>query len=278
LDVTSITVGGVELAVASAGSGERGRVLLLHGFAGAKEDFADWLDPLAAAGWQAVAYDQRGHGQSGRPDGEAAFSLPIFKDDLLALVDAMGWDRFVLVGHSMGGMVAQLLALAAPARLSGLILMDTSHGPIDGLDPEVVTMGQKIVREGGMAALLAAQRAAGPGPLDSPAHQRVVAEREGYQQFCDTKTLATSPHMWLALSSQMVEQADRLEELQSLSMPVLVVVGGQDEGFLRPSLAMSSVIPGARLVVVPDAGHSPQFEAPGAWYAAVQAFLGEVPK
>jgi pimeloyl-ACP methyl ester carboxylesterase len=277
LDVTSITVRGVELAVASAGSGERGRVLLLHGFAGAKEDFADWLDPLAAEGWEAVAYDQRGHGQSGHPDDEAAFSLPIFKDDLLALVDAMGWDRFVLLGHSMGGMVAQLAALAAPARLEGLILMDTSHGPIDGLDPDLVALGQKVVCEGGMAALLTAQQAAGPGPLDSPAHQRLVAEREGYQEFCDSKTLATSPRMWLALSSQMVDQADRLQDLRTLSMPVLVVVGDEDQGFLGPSRAMSSAIPGARLVVIPEAGHSPQFEAPDAWGEAVRAFLARVP-
>jgi pimeloyl-ACP methyl ester carboxylesterase len=276
LDVTSITVGEVELAVASAGSGERGRVLLLHGFGGAKEDFADWLDPLAAEGWHAVAYDQRGHGRSGRPELEAAYSLPIFKADLLALVDAIGWDQFLLLGHSMGGMVAQVVAVTAPARLCGLVLMDTTHGPIDGLDPELVSMGQKVVREGGMPALLEAQKAMGSGPLDSPAHLRVVAERDGYLQFCDGKTLATSPHMWLALSGQMVEQADRLEELRSLPMPVLVVAGEQDEGFLRPSRVMSSVIPGARLAVIPDAGHSPQFEAPEAWFEAVLAFLVEV--
>ena len=276
MDLTSITVDGVELAVASAGSGDRGRVLLLHGFGGAKEDFSDWLDPLAADGWRAVAYDQRGHGQSAHPDDEAAFSLQIFQDDLLALVDSLGWDRFVLLGHSMGGMVAQLVALAAPARLCGLILMDTSHGPIDGLDPQLVSLGQRVVREGGMPALLSAQRATGAGPLDSPAHLRLVAEREGYQEFCDRKTLATSPLMWLALSSQMVGQSDRLSELDRLSMPVLVLVGEQDEAFLGPSRAMSSVIPRAQLAVVPDAGHSPQFEAPEAWSQLVRAFLTEV--
>jgi pimeloyl-ACP methyl ester carboxylesterase len=82
--------------------------------------------------------------------------------------------------------------------------------------------------------------------------------------------------MWLALSSQIVDQADRLAELESLSMPVLVVVGEQDQGLLGPSRAMGAAIPGAQLVVVPDAGHSPQFEAPEAWWDAVRAFLGEV--
>jgi 3-oxoadipate enol-lactonase len=277
LDVTRITVRGVELAVTSAGTGDRGRVLLLHGFAGAKEDFAEWLDPLAAEGWQAVAYDQRGHGQSAQPVGEDAFSLPIFRDDLLAVVDELGWDRFVLLGHSMGGMVAQLVAVAAPARLAGLVLMDTSHGPIDGLEPSLVSVAQQVVREGGMPALLAAQKAMDSGPLDSPAHQRVLAERPGYQEFCDAKTLAASADMFLALSGQMITQPDRLATLRTLPMPVLVLVGEQDDGFLWPSRAMASAIPAARLVVVPDAGHSPQFEAPDSWSDAVRAFLSEVP-
>jgi pimeloyl-ACP methyl ester carboxylesterase len=274
--VTRITVRGVELAVASAGSGDRGRVLLLHGFGGAKEDFADWLDPLATEGWQAVAYDQRGHGQSAHPAGEEAFSLDIFKEDLLAVVDDLGWGRFVLLGHSMGGMVAQLTAVAAPARLAGLILMDTSYGPLDGIDPSMVSLGQQVVREGGMAALLAAQKALSPGPLVSPAHLRLVAERPGYEEFCEKKTLTMSADMWLAMSGEMAAQPDRLAALRALSMPVVVIVGEQDVGFLGPSRTMASAISGARLVVIPDGGHSPQFEAPERWWQEVRAFLSEV--
>jgi pimeloyl-ACP methyl ester carboxylesterase len=277
MDVTTIDRAGLPLSVAEAGAGGR-PLLLVHGFCGAKEDFTEWLDRLAAAGWHAVAYDQRGHGHSGHPAGEAPFSLSIFADDALAVADELGWQRFVLLGHSMGGMVAQLVALAAPKRLAGLILMDTGHGPVDGFEPDLVEMGRKVVREGGLAALVEAQRAVGPGPLDSAAHLRLCHERAGYREFCDDKTLVASPEMWLAMVGELLDQPDRLAALAGLEMPVLVVVGEQDEGFVGPSRALAAAIPDARLVVVTGGGHSPQFEAPGPWWEAIATFLSGVPE
>src|ERR1700736_2619594 len=109
MDTRHLIVDGVELSLAEAGPGQARRGMLLHGVAG--------------------AYDQRGHGDSAHPDGEEEFSLHILENDLRAVADRLGWDRFVLLGHSMGGMVAQLVALSSPQRLAGLVLMDTSHGP-----------------------------------------------------------------------------------------------------------------------------------------------------
>src|SRR5215813_9493693 len=122
-----VDLGDVRVSIAEAGAGPR-RLLLVHGFTGAKEDFTPWLDRLAASGWHAVAPDLRGHGASAKPAQEAAYSFEIMADDMLGLADALGWDRFVLLGHSMGGMVAQFVACKEPARLDGLILMDTAHG------------------------------------------------------------------------------------------------------------------------------------------------------
>ena len=82
--------------------------------------------------------------------------------------------------------------------------------------------------------------------------------------------------MWAAMAPEMVHQQDRLDRLTALSMPVLVLVGEQDQPFTGPSQRMAKTIPGARLVVIPDAGHSPQFENPDAWWQALSAFLGEV--
>jgi pimeloyl-ACP methyl ester carboxylesterase len=90
----------VRLDVGEAGAGGR-PLLLVHGFTGAKEDFTDFLDPLAARGWHAVAPDLRGHGASSKPDDEAGYSLAIFAGDLARLVGALGWDGCVLLGHSM---------------------------------------------------------------------------------------------------------------------------------------------------------------------------------
>jgi 3-oxoadipate enol-lactonase len=276
MDVRTINRAGWALSLAEAGAGGR-PLLLVHGFCGAKEDFTEWLDRLASEGWHAVAYDQRGHGRSAHPAGEASFSLPVFAADLLAVADALGWRRFVLLGHSMGGMVAQLVALAAPERLAGLILMDTGHGPVDGLDPDLIALGRQVVRDGGLAALVEAQRAMGPGPLDSQAHLQLCAERPGYREFCEDKTLVASPEMWLALIGELFSQPERLPALAGLSMPVLVVVGEQDRAFLDPGRAMAATIPSARLAVIRGGGHSPQFEAPAPWWEAIATFLSGVP-
>src|SRR5688500_17288721 len=168
---------GVEVAVLEAVGGSR-RLLCVHGWPAAKEDFADHLDALAAVGegWHVVALDQRGHGGSDAPGGLESYSLKTFAADVLALADALGWSTFVLHGHSMGGMVAQVAALEAPSRLEGLILMDTSHGPVGGIDPDLIALGKAVVAEGGMTALVEAQRDI-EGALDTPAHERLVATR-----------------------------------------------------------------------------------------------------
>src|SRR4051794_22626280 len=146
---------GVELEVLEAGSDSRRKLMLVHGFTGAKEDFADHLEQWEARGWHVVAPDLRGHGASGAPSGTDQYTLKSFASDVVALVDALGWDRLVLLGHSMGGMIAQLAALElGPSRLEGLVLMDTSHGPIGGIDTELVATGKAIVADGGMAALV----------------------------------------------------------------------------------------------------------------------------
>ena len=266
---------GVELAVLEAGEGGR-PLLLVHGFTGAKEDFGDCLELLAALGWHVVAPDNRGHGASTQPDDEDAYSLRMFSADTLALADQLGWDRFVVLGHSMGGMVAQHLALDAPERVRALVLMDTGHGPVEGLDPEQVALGQQVVREGGLPLLVELQRDR-EGVLDTPANLRLVRERPGYAEWGERKTLACSQAMWLAMARELLECDDRLERLAQVAAPTLVVVGEQDGPFVAASERMAKTIPGARLTVVPDAGHCPQFENPDAWWAALTGFLKEVP-
>jgi 3-oxoadipate enol-lactonase len=80
-------------------------------------------EALAADGRWVVAPDMRGHGASGRTSG---YSFDLMRDDVLALADALGMERFDLVGHSMGGSVAILVAEAAPQRLTRLVLEDTA--------------------------------------------------------------------------------------------------------------------------------------------------------
>ena len=270
-----VKVGDIRLAVSEAGEGGR-PILLLHGFTGAKEDFSEWLDQFAAAGWHAVAPDHRGHGESDKPTGLDAYSFDILAGDARGLVDALGWDRYVLHGHSMGGFVAQRLAFADPARLTGLVLQDTGHGPID-LDAELAPMAARIALEQGMDVLADLMLEHG-SPLDTPAHQRLVKERPGYEDYGYRNLRAVSPWLYSALLRELLSGPDTLGDLSAMDPPppTLVMVGEQDTPFLDSAKRIAGAVRGATLAVIPDAGHSPQFENPDAWWQVMSAFLDGV--
>ncbi len=259
------------LSVLESGAGGR-PLLLVHGFTGAKEDFADEVDRLGSLGFHVVAPDHRGHGESDHPDDERQYSLELLAADMFGLADALGWERFDLLGHSMGGMVAQLMVLSRPDRVDRLVLMDTHHGALGGIDEDVVALGVELARTDGLAMIQQVLKDFGD-PLDSPAHARLCRERDGYEAWSDAKLLACSPVMYAALISQFTRFDDRLDRLASVDTPTLVVVGELDARFRRPANELVAAIPGAVLVVLEGGGHSPQFEATDAWRSAVDEFL-----
>jgi len=155
--------------------------------------------------------------------------------------------------------------------------MDTTHGPVDWVDADAHALGASVVRAGGMRALMEAQNnLRDQDPLVTPAFVRLLRERPGYAEFCDAKLLACAPAMWLAMAPALLAQADRLDRLAEVDVPTLVIAGEQDTPFVAHSERMAKTIPGARLVVVPDAGHSPQFENTDAWWSAFSSFLESV--
>jgi pimeloyl-ACP methyl ester carboxylesterase len=269
-----VAVGDVELALCEAGVGGR-RLLIVHGFTGRASDFGDYIEPLAAAGWHVVAPDLRGHGASSHPSDEDAYSLDRFTADLIALTDAIGFDRYVVLGHSMGGMITQQLVLSEGDRIAGVILMDTGHGPLH-VDPALIELGVTVARTEGIDVLADLMAALEDDPLTTDAYRRKVAEDPAYAERGDQNLRASSPAMFAAMLQQIPNQADRLPLLGSVTAPTLVVVGAEDTPFLAPSERMAAAIPGARLAVLPGGGHSPQFEAPDVWWEAVSGFLSEI--
>jgi 3-oxoadipate enol-lactonase len=266
---------GVELATTLTMSSEDAPALILvHGFGGAKEDFADHVPALAQA-YRVVVFDHRGHGESASPSAASAYSLDRLTRDTLVVADALGMATFGLLGHSMGGMVAIRLMLDEPQRVDALVLMDTAAGPPPTLDPDLVRVGAEVAVRDGMPTLRVLLDEL--DPLGSEAYQRVVRERPGFEEYAQHKWSTLSPVMWSELAVEIATQRDRLPRLAAVTCPVLVVVGVQDQAFIEPSFALADTIPDARLVVVPDAGHSPQFENPAVWFAAVAGFLRELP-
>jgi pimeloyl-ACP methyl ester carboxylesterase len=263
---------GVELAVEVLGDGPP--FVMIHGFTGAKEDFADDA-PRLAEHHQVVLFDHRGHGESDKPGDAAAYSLDRLAADTLAVADAVGADRFRLLGHSMGGMVAARIVEQHLARVERLVMMDTSPGPPGGVDPDLADLGADFALTEGMDALRALLDEV--NPLNSAADQRVRAERPGYVEFNDRKWAAVPAIAYATLLRDIVHQPRQLDAMAAITCPTLVIVGEQDAAFIDDARAMTHTIPGANLVVIPDAGHSPQFENPSAWFAAVDGFLRALP-
>ncbi len=277
MNTRKVAANDVEIEIIEAGAGGR-PLLLVHGHGGSKEDFTFYLPRLAAIGWHAVAPDLRGHGGSSKPNDEAAYSLTQLADDMHALVAALGWTNAVVLGHSLGGMVVQLLVLAHPEIATAVVLMDTSHKLPDHIDHDMVAAGQAVVRDGGTQLLVdIGRRSTEPSPLDTLPYIELCQADPAHKAWSDSKTLNTAGPAWAALAGDVAAQADRLESLRSVAVPTLVICGEQDHGFMKQSIAMSEAIPGAQLAVIPGGGHSPQFESPRAWWNALRAFLDAQP-
>jgi len=268
----AVELGDVTLAILEGGEPGRRPLLLVHGFTGAKEDFAVEVDRISELGYHVVAPDHRGHGASSKPEDVAAYSLEIFAGDMWDLVDALGWSTFDLLGHSMGGMVAQLMIAEHPERIGRLILMDTHHGVIGGLDRSIIELGVQIALDQGLAAIHALLNM-GDAPLGSAADQRLRDADPSYAEWSDRKFLACSQYMYAAMLAMFNDVPDRLESLRSVTAPTLVVVGEEDLPFLEASRRMAAAVVGARLDVLAGGGHCPQFEAPDAWRASIDDFL-----
>jgi len=264
---------GVELAVEVAGDGPG--LLLVHGFTGAKEDFSDHVEALADD-HTVVVFDHRGHGASGKPDDVGAYTFARMRADTVGVADALGLEQFRLLGHSMGGMISRRIAIDHPDRVEALVMMDTTPGPIPGFDPSLLDTAAQFALDNGKDALKELLDSAAD-PLTNPAHERLLRERPGYQEFSDRKWADVSHVMWAGCARQIAHQDDDLDAMRALPMPVLVIVGELDTPLLAPSRAMADAIPGATLAVIADGGHSPQFENGPEWRSALVEFLATVP-
>ncbi len=135
----SIAVGEMTFDAMAAGPSDGVPVVLLHGFPQTSHSFHRLLPALTAAGFRAVAPDQRGYSPGARPEGVAAYAMPNLVGDVIGIADSLGFETFHLVGHDWGGAVAWVVAGIFPQRVRSLVAISTPHPAAFGqamADPE----------------------------------------------------------------------------------------------------------------------------------------------
>jgi pimeloyl-ACP methyl ester carboxylesterase len=210
-------------------------LLLTHGF-GASAQM--WVPNTAAlsAGRQVITWDMRGHGRSDSPGNQAEYTHAACLDDMAALLDACGAARAILGGLSLGGYLSLSFWLDHPERVEAMLLCDT-----------------------------------GPGFRNDEARQK-----------WNDRSLATAARLEQdgqagqarAARGMLTQQDGRvIDALPGVDVPVLVVVGADDKPFLGAADYVTAKVPGARLAVIPEAGHSCNIDQPEIFNAKVTDWL-----
>jgi pimeloyl-ACP methyl ester carboxylesterase len=262
---------GVALHVEIEGTGIP--VVFSCGYATTLENFRPQVAPLLDAGARVGLWDLRGHGRSGAPAPPEGYSFPQVLDDLARVVELVaGPVPAVLAGFSFGGLLSLHFALAHPERVRALVLIDTGPG---FKNPEARARWQaqvertaEILERGGFEAFLAgkgATTAIGRRP-ELPAAQaaaRAIARQDvaGVAQF-GRRIAGPAPGC--------------IDELGRIRAPTLVVVGEEDEAYLRAADVMVARLPRATRFGVAGAGHVVTLEEPDALNEAILDFLAEL--
>jgi pimeloyl-ACP methyl ester carboxylesterase len=122
-----LATNGIELEALAAGLADGPLVILLHRFPEFSDGWRQQIPALAGAGFRVVAPDQRGYNRSDKPEGIAAYRLDTLADDVLGIADTLGYQRFAVVGHDWGGVVAWHLAEHYPERISRAAILNAPH-------------------------------------------------------------------------------------------------------------------------------------------------------
>lgn len=228
----------------------------MHPASGSSAAWRFQLEPFAARGYRCITYDLRGWGQSRSAGGDPG----AMSDDLLALADHLGLQRFSLVGAAYGGFGALDFALRFPERLHALVLSATQAGIAD---PTYTAVRERVV-EPPIRALPLELRELGPSyRARSP---------EGVQQWLEVAH-ASEPK---SPARQRTHLQIMLPMLEDLRVPTLLIAGGAD--LLAPPELMrlfAAHIPSAKFTLFGESGHCVHWEQPEDWNREVLTFLAD---
>jgi len=261
--VGKATVGGIKIAYEVTGEGHP---LVLISGVGYGGWFWHKVVPALAEHFQVITFDNRGAGGTDKPDGP--YTTAMMAADTAGLLDRLEVRRAHVMGHSLGGFIAQELALARPDLVEKLILASTTHGGpnVIPITPEALEVLTK--REGDPVELVRRGIRVACAPGFAEQHPEVVQELLEYR--------LTNPVPPPQYQAQVMAGAAHNAEsrIGQIACPVLVLFGEHDR-VVPPGNAelLARKLPNARVKILPDVGHVFPIEDPEATIAAILEFL-----
>jgi pimeloyl-ACP methyl ester carboxylesterase len=258
--VNRVAVAGGDLRVHTrAGSGPA--LILLHYWGGSHRTWDLVVDALSSH--HVVTYDQRGWGEARLVTGP--YGLDQLADDVLAVAAALGLDEYVLVGHSMGGKVAQLVAARRPAELRGLVLVAPAP-PV----PAALTSAQQDVLAHAYDDADAVDRSIDHVLTKAGLDQRLRTQVVADSLSADDDARRVWPYEGIV--------SDISGAVASIEVPVRVLAGG-DDGVEPPELLADQLlpyVPGATMQVIAGTGHLSPLEVPGEIASQIGSFVASL--
>ena len=259
---------GTRLYFEEAGTGSA--VVFVHEYAG---DYRTWEPQMRhfARSHRCITYSQRGYPPSDVPSDAVKYSQDIARDDVIALMDALQIDKAHVVGHSMGALTAVHVGIKYPQRCISVVAAGCGYG--SSPDPAKVEEMRAVSRETGKIFATADFKTAAARYADHATRQtQKHKDPRGFAEFAKmlsehspeghaltmTNLQATRPTLW-----------EMEADLKKFSVPLLVIVGDEDEWCLDGSVFLKRTVPTAGLLVIPRSGHTITSEEPAAFNAAL---------
>ena len=233
-----------------------------------------WMAPGLAERLQVIAFDNRGVGQSDIPPGP--YTAEMLAADVAGLLEALGIEQAAVLGHSMGGYVAQALALSRPELVSHLILASTNFGGPNSIPPSPEALAILTDTSGDALTRLRRGLAVSVAPGFAQRHPSLV--EEWLQWRTDNPVQPEGYQAQLAIGLSLFDEANAFEQrLSQIEAPVLLLFGEHDQvvpAANAPLLAQR--LPNSTTHIIPNAGHFFMIETPEETVRVVVGFLERV--
>jgi 3-oxoadipate enol-lactonase len=269
----ALTRDGVKLYYEEAGSGSP--ILFVHEFAA---DYKSWEPQMRyfSRRHRCITYSARGYAPSDVPASGSAYTYEHFRDDQIAVLDHLGIAKAHIVGLSMGGYSALCLGLKYPDRALSLTLAGTGSGSEAGETEEFRKASRDVAAQFESAGSAVVAKTYGNGPTRIPFE---VKDPRGHREFVEA--LAAHDAQGSAHTTRNFQGArppvhEFEAEIRQLTLPVLIVLGDEDDPCIQPSIYLKKHIPASGLAMIPKTGHTCNLEEPALFNETVADFIARV--